>query len=79
VSLIAKWLRIFWDFWWDFLVGDTPELFLTTVVIVVVAILMRPHSRVDIGILPVLAVGSLIASTYRGVKKSPDRRGDHNA
>ncbi len=33
---IAKWLRSFGMFWWDFLVGDTPELFVGVVAVLLI-------------------------------------------
>ena len=70
---IASWLRVLWNFWWDFLVGDTPELFVAAMLIVVVAIIVRPHSSVAVILLPLLAILALAASTYRGAKASRSR------
>jgi hypothetical protein len=67
---VASWPRVFWDFWWDFLVGDTPELFVAAMVIMVVALLLRPHSSVAVIVLPCLAVVSLVVSVYRGARSS---------
>ena len=76
MSSKSSWLRMFWNFWWDFLVGDTPELFLAAMGIVVVAIVVRPHSSLAVILLPLLAAIALAASTYRGAKASRRERGE---
>lgn len=56
----------FGRFWWDFLIGDTPELFVGTLAIVGSALLLR-HDRVaGLSVVVVLAVVFLLGSTYRG-------------
>jgi glucose dehydrogenase len=66
VNRVRRLARSFGDFWWDFLVGDTPELFVAGIVIVVVALLLRHHSTVAVILLPALAIASLVASAWRG-------------
>ena len=39
-SLAARLLKGFAMFWWDFLVGDTPELFIAAVVSIAVVALL---------------------------------------
>ena len=48
LPLVVRLLRGFAMFWWDFLVGDTPELFLAVVLTIgVVALLsLRGHFNV---------------------------------
>jgi hypothetical protein len=70
VRTLARGLRAFGAFWWDFLVGDTPELFVATLVIVVLALLLRHHGDVAVILLPVAAVVFLIGSTLRGRRDS---------
>jgi hypothetical protein len=67
---ISKASRAFGSFWWDFLIGDTPELFVAVVAIVVVALLLRHHHAAAIIVLPMMAVVSLIGSAWRGRKGS---------
>jgi len=59
-------IRSFGHFWWDFLVGDTPELFVAVLAIVGVALLLRHHHTAAVIVLPVMTVGSLMASVVRG-------------
>jgi hypothetical protein len=59
-------------FWWDFLVGDTPELFVATVVVVgVTAVLGHVwHARVAATVvLPVLVISALVISVRRSLPK----------
>jgi hypothetical protein len=66
---LSRATRAFGAFWWDFLVGDTPELFVAVVVIVVVALLLRHHREIALVLLPVITVLSLLISTFRGRQK----------
>ena len=74
MSVVRDGLRAFGRFWWEFLVGDTPELFVATLVIVGVAFGLRSHRAVAVVVLPVLAIAMLTASAYRGRKRAPARR-----
>jgi hypothetical protein len=58
----------FGHFWWEFLVGDTPELLVGSVVAVLVAVLFVHNIGVRtlvFGVLPVLVVGLLALSVFR--------------
>jgi hypothetical protein len=66
------WLAAFGHFWWEFLIGDTPELFIGAVAVIgVVALLsLRADLRTFAAIAaPVLVSGVLIASVYRAARK----------
>ncbi len=66
MTRITRAVRAFASFWWDFLIGDTPELFVAVVVIVVAAVLLRHHHLVAVILLPALAIVSLAASAWHG-------------
>jgi len=66
VNRIGRAAHSFAAFWWDFLIGDTPELFLAVVVVVGMALLLRNYQTAAIIVLPVLAIVSLLASVRRG-------------
>ncbi len=58
------WIRAFFDFWYDFLVGDRPELFLGPIAVLLVvwaSVSMGAPGIVSaaIMVLGVIAVGSL--------------------
>ena len=58
-------------FWWDFLIGDTPELFVAAIVIIgVVSLLSRvAHlNAVAVIALPLLAIVALGLSIRRAVR-----------
>jgi membrane protein implicated in regulation of membrane protease activity len=62
----------FGRFWWDFLVGDTPELFVGVVAVlgVVAALSLRPGLRTTAALLaPLLVAGVLAASVRRAVRR----------
>lgn len=67
---LARWTRAFCHFWWDFLVGDTPEFFVVMLVLVGIAYALR-HDRVAaIVLLPLLAIVALLGSAWRGRAKA---------
>jgi hypothetical protein len=73
VNGLSRALAAFGRFWWDFLVGDTPELFVATLVLVGIALgfghsaALRPAS---VPVLLVAVVGFLSLSTWRGRKRA---------
>ena len=72
-SVIARLIKGFGRFWWDFLVGDTPELFIAALVIIGVTALLSETGHFNAGaivVLPVLAVLALAASLLRAVRFS---------
>ena len=59
------WLAAFGRFWWDFLIGDTPELLVGTVVAVGIVAFLAHHGAgraLTVVLLPVLVVAMLAAS-----------------
>ena len=69
MTTLSKWLRAFGHFWLDFLIGDTPEIFLGTLVIVGVALLLRHERAIGLTLVLVLTALLLVASTYRGRRR----------
>ena len=66
--LIERWLVAFGKFWWDFLVGDTPELLIGVLVAMgVVALLVRAASLNSVAVVsfPALVIVLLAASLSR--------------
>jgi uncharacterized membrane protein len=76
VSALRNAFKAFGRFWWEFLIGDTPELFAATVVIVGVAFALRSDHVVAIVLLPALAIAMLAASAFRGRRRASTRRTD---
>jgi hypothetical protein len=58
--------RAFGHFWWDFLIGDTPEFAVATLLLVGAAYLLHRAGVAAAILLPLLATAFLLASTYRG-------------
>jgi hypothetical protein len=65
-------LRAFGRFWWEFLVGDTPELFVAMVVIVGLTALLAQTVSTTLAwaVFAPLVVAALTASVLRAVRKS---------
>jgi hypothetical protein len=71
VSGVVRALRAFGSFWWDFLIGDTPELALATGIIVAVAFALAGNGIAGAIALPLLAAGFLLVSALRGRHSAP--------
>jgi large-conductance mechanosensitive channel len=71
VKTIGGAVRAFGQFWWDFLVGDTPEVALAVGVIVGLAFLLDGQRVVGAILLPLVATVFLFVSTYRGRRRAP--------
>ncbi len=70
IASLSKGVRAFGMFWWDFLVGDTPDMFFATVAIVALAFLLRHHRVVAIIVVPAVAIVALFVSAYRGRRRA---------
>jgi asparagine N-glycosylation enzyme membrane subunit Stt3 len=65
-NAVTRSLAAFGRFWWEFLIGDTPELFLATLVIVGLAEALHRERVLGIVVVLVAVVGFLGVSTWRG-------------
>lgn len=72
-AAVERALRAFGRFWWDFLVGDTPELFVAMLVLVGLAFALRHDRIADIVVLPLLAILALVGSAWRGRVRGTSR------
>jgi hypothetical protein len=64
----------FGRFWWQFLIGDTPELFVGAVAVVgVIALVCVDHGLRGLAAvaLPLLVACLLSASVWRGARRPP--------
>ena len=69
-----RWLAAFGHFWWEFLIGDTPELFVGAVVVIGILALLCSHTglRTTAAYLaPVLVSVLLAASVWKAARKRP--------
>jgi hypothetical protein len=71
VDAAARLLRAFGHFWWDFLVGDTPELAVATGIIVAIAFALAGTMWLGAIVLPLLAAAFLLASAWRARRRAP--------
>ncbi len=69
MSTVRRWLAAFGRFWWDFLVGDTPELFVAVALVIGLAFALHASTAAGIVVVLLSAVGFLAGSTWRGRKK----------
>jgi hypothetical protein len=73
VTALGRLVRAFGHFWWDFLVGDTPELALATGGVVAAAFLLAGTHWLGALLLPALAAAFLLLSALRGSRKTPSK------
>ena len=69
---VARMVAAFGRFWWDFLIGDTPELFVGAVLVVgLVALVCVDHAARSWAavLLPVLVAGLLGSSVWRAKRR----------
>ncbi|HVA08598.1 MAG TPA: hypothetical protein VNG12_17835 [Acidimicrobiales bacterium] len=64
-------IAAFGKFWWEFLVGDTPEVLVATIVVVGVALALRHHRTAGFIVVPLIAAVALALSALRG--RGPSR------
>ncbi len=70
IAASGRALGAFGRFWWDFLIGDTPEVALATGAIVAVAFLLDGSRLAGAIVLPLLAAGFLLVSALRGRRRA---------
>jgi hypothetical protein len=56
----------FGKFWWEFLVGDTPELLVATIVVIGAALALRHHRTAGFIVVPLIAAVALALRVLRG-------------
>ncbi len=62
----------FGRFWWDFLVGDTPEIFITVVMMLSVLAgvsMWLHHASAAVYVYPVVVLSALLVSVRRAIKR----------
>ena len=72
--MVVRLAKGFAMFWWDFLVGDTPEITVAVIVIIGVTALLSESAHVNaaaIVALPLLAVVALAVSVQRARRRRP--------
>ncbi len=71
-SLLRRYASAFGRFWWEFLVGDTPELLVGAVVVVIVAAVLAHNGvahAVVVASMPVLVV-LVLGATLRRARRA---------
>lgn len=66
-------LRGFGRFWWDFLVGDTPEIFVAVIAVVGIVALISVGDHANgaaVVVLPGLALATLGGSLWRARRRA---------
>ena len=74
---VPRYVRAFGHFWWEFLVGDTPELLVGAVLAVIVVAVLAHHGvarAVTVGAMPVLVIVLLGTSVRRAQRSARTQR-----
>ncbi len=58
-------LKIFVDFWMDFLIGDAPEFFFVTLGVVALAFLLHNYRVAGVIVLPLVTLIAVSLSAWR--------------
>lgn len=69
MAAVRRGMVAFGRFWWEFLIGDTPELFLAVLAVVGLAFALHGVRAAGIVVVLAAAVGFLAASTWRGRRR----------
>lgn len=69
-AVLRRGVRAFGRFWWEFLVGDTPELALATLVVVGIAFGLAPVRLAAVIVVPAIVILAVVVSAARG-RSSP--------
>ncbi len=72
-SAPLRWAAAFGRFWWEFLIGDTPELFVGAVAVVAVVALvcLRPAARTFAAyLMPVLVTLVVALSVWKASRRT---------
>jgi hypothetical protein len=72
VSRVTRAARAFGVFWWEFLIGDTPELFLAVLAVIGLAFALHGARVVGVPVVMAAVLGFLGVSVWRG-RKRPQR------
>ena len=70
MTAVVRALGAFARFWKGFLIGDAPELFIGTLVLVGAALALGHHGVVAVVVLPLIVIVFLAGSVLRGRDRS---------
>jgi hypothetical protein len=66
----TRWASAFGRFWWDFLVGDTPELFVGMLIVLAVAAGLGGAGVAGWVVVPLVVIAVLAVSVALGARRS---------
>lgn len=68
-SAVVRAARAFGRFWWEFLIGDTPELFFAVLGVIGLSFAFRGLEAAGVPIVIAAVLGSLGLSAWRGRRR----------
>lgn len=70
MALLRRIVVAFGKFWFDFLIGENPDAFICTLIVIGVALLFRHQRAVALTLVPVITLSFLVVSAYRGRQRA---------
>jgi hypothetical protein len=70
MTRVGQLISSFGHFWYEFLIGENPDIFVGTLVVIGAALLLRHERTAAIIVVPLLALLFLVGSTYRGRQRA---------
>jgi hypothetical protein len=69
MKLIWRGIKGFGAFWVDFLIGDSPEIAVGVVIILVIGILLHSNAMLMAFVIPIAVISLLVFSLFLGKKR----------
>lgn len=70
MTLLRRFVVAFGKFWYDFLIGENPDAFICTVIVIAIALIFRHERAVALTLVPLLTLSFLVVSAYRGRQRA---------
>lgn len=71
MTRLRGWLVTFGRFWWDFLVGDTPEVTVGVLAVLAITFALRHDGAAPDVLVPVAVAVLLAGSAWRATRRRP--------
>lgn len=71
MTRLRRWLVAFGRFWWDFLVGDTPEVTVGVLAVLAITFALRHDGAAADVLVPVAVAALLAGSAWRAIRRRP--------
>ena len=70
MALLRRFVVGFGKFWYEFLIGENPDAFICTLIVIAVALIFRHERVVALILVPLITLSFLLVSAYRGRQRA---------